>query len=73
MTTLLRRTLLTAPPLVLAGVLLKHPNDEGETIYQSVSPSSTIGFLIFAVPRRPPVVACRAVDPQLQMSKSPGG
>jgi hypothetical protein len=38
MTTLLRRTLLTAPPLVLAGVLLKHPNDEGETIYQSVRP-----------------------------------
>jgi len=38
MTTLLRRTLLTVPPLVLAGVLLKHPNDEGETIYQSVKP-----------------------------------
>ena len=38
MTTWLRRTLLTVPPLVLAGVLLKHPNDEGETIYQSVKP-----------------------------------
>ena len=36
MTTLLRRALLSVPPLVLAGVLLKHPNDEGETIYQSV-------------------------------------
>src|SRR5919106_2535969 len=38
MTTWLRRTLLTVPPLVIAGVLLKHPNDEGEKIYQSVRP-----------------------------------
>ena len=38
MNTLFRRTRLTVPSLVLAGVLLKHPNDEGETIYQSVRP-----------------------------------
>ena len=38
MSILLRRAFITLPPLVLAGVLLKHPNDEGETIYQSVRP-----------------------------------
>lgn len=38
MTTLLRRAFITVPPLVLAGVLLKHPNDEAETIYESVRP-----------------------------------
>jgi hypothetical protein len=37
MTTLLRRALLTVPPLVLAAVL-EHPNDEDKTIYQSVRP-----------------------------------
>ena len=38
MSILLRRALITVPPLVLAGVLLIHPNDEGDTIYESVRP-----------------------------------
>jgi hypothetical protein len=38
MSTLLRRAFITVPPLVLAGVLLMHPNDEGDTIYESVRP-----------------------------------
>ena len=38
MTTLLRRAFITVPPLVLAGVLLIHPNDEAATIYESVRP-----------------------------------
>jgi len=38
MTTILRRAFIGIPPLVLAGVLLKHPNDEAETIYESVQP-----------------------------------
>ena len=38
MTTLLRRAFMTVPPLVLAGVLLIHPNDDADTIYESVRP-----------------------------------
>ena len=38
MSTLLRRAFITVPPLVLGGVLLMHPNDEGDTIYESVRP-----------------------------------
>lgn len=38
MSILLRRAFITVPPLVLAGVLLMHPNDEGDTIYESVRP-----------------------------------
>jgi hypothetical protein len=38
MSILLRRAFITVAPLVLAGVLLKHPNDEGDTIYESVRP-----------------------------------
>jgi hypothetical protein len=38
MSILLRRAFITVPPLVLAGVLLMHPNDEGDTIYGSVRP-----------------------------------
>jgi hypothetical protein len=39
MSILLRRAFITVPPLVLAGVLLMHPNDEGDTIYASGSPT----------------------------------
>ena len=38
MTAMLRYAFLTVPPLVLAGVLLMHPNDEADTIYESVRP-----------------------------------
>jgi hypothetical protein len=38
MSILFRRAFITVPPLVLAGVLLMHPNDEGDTIYESVRP-----------------------------------
>jgi hypothetical protein len=38
MSILLRRAFITVPPLVLAGTLLMHPNDEGDTIYESVRP-----------------------------------
>ena len=39
MTPLLRRALIVVPPLALAGVLLIHPNDEGDTIYASIQPT----------------------------------
>ena len=38
MSVLLRRAFIAVPPLALAGVLLMHPNDEGDTIYESVRP-----------------------------------
>jgi hypothetical protein len=38
MSILFRRAFITVPPLVLAGVLLMHPNDEGDPIYESVRP-----------------------------------
>lgn len=41
MTTMLRYAFLTVPALVLAGVLLIHPNDEADTVYESVRPSWT--------------------------------
>ena len=38
MTTTFRYAFLTVLPLALAGVLLMHPNDEADTIYESVRP-----------------------------------
>ena len=49
MTTLLRRAFMMVPPLVLAGVLLIHPNDEGDTIYQSVRPVVDDWILVHVV------------------------
>jgi hypothetical protein len=38
MSILLRRAFITVPPLVLGSVLRMHPNDEADTIYESVRP-----------------------------------
>ena len=49
MTTLLRRAFMTVPPLVLAGVLLMHPNDEADTAYESVGPVVDDWILVHVV------------------------
>jgi hypothetical protein len=49
MTTLLRPAFMAVPPLVLAGVLLMHPNDEADTVYESVKPVVDDWILVHVV------------------------
>lgn len=49
MSALLRRAFMIVPALVLAGVLLLHPNDEADTIYESVRPVVDDWILVHVV------------------------